>query len=280
MIMPTKPPTPYARLRALNIRTVHQYGRPYLLLQDSMRLSDKTLLVPQPLAMVLTYCDGRRNAQEMAHAFTQQYRIELSVRWVEELLVALDEAVMLENERADGVRAERLAAYRSAPFRPPALAGLSYPAASSDLWHLLQDYLEGAEQVEPRPVDWSRNIGLLSPHIDYPRGGAVYAQVWKRATQAAQEADLVVILGTDHYGSDPFTLTRQHYVTPYGLLPTAQGVVDELAQAIGEGAAFAGELRHLGEHSLELVAVWLHHIRERKPVEVAPILVGGFQLFL
>jgi hypothetical protein len=129
-------------------------------------------------------------------------------------------------------------------------------------------------------VDWSHPVGLLSPHIDYPRGGAVYAQIWKRAIQAAQEAELVILLGTDHYGSDPFTLTRQHYTTPYGRLPTAQGVVDELAQAIGEDAAFAGELRHVGEHSLELVAVWLHHMRAGNPVELAPILVGGFQHFV
>jgi AmmeMemoRadiSam system protein B len=120
---------------------------------------------------------------------------------------------------------------------------------------------------------------LLSPHIDYPRGGLVYAQVWERAAQAVQEADLVIIFGTDHYGSDPFTLTRQNYATPYGVLPTATAIVDELAAVIGEEAAYAGELRHRGEHSLELPTVWLHHLRDRRPVEIVPILVGGFHRF-
>ena len=94
-----------------------------------------------------------------------------------------------------------------------------------------------------------------------------------------QEADLVIIFATDHYGSDPFTLTRQNYATPYGILPTATAIVDQLAAALGEEAAFAGELRHRGEHSLELVTVWLHHLRNRRPVEIVPILCGGFHRF-
>jgi AmmeMemoRadiSam system protein B len=103
--------------------------------------------------------------------------------------------------------------------------------------------------------------------------------VWERAAQAVQEADLVIIFGTDHYGSDPFTLTRQNYATPYGVLPTATDIVDELAAILGEDTAFAGELRHRNEHSLELVAVWLHHVRQRRPVELVPILCGGFHRF-
>jgi MEMO1 family protein len=89
-----------------------------------------------------------------------------------------------------------------------------------------------------------------------------------------------VIFGTDHYGVDPFTLTRQNYATPYGVLPTSQPLVDALAAVIGQEAAFAGELRHRGEHSLELVAVWLHHLREGQPVEVAPVLVGGLHGYI
>lgn len=106
----------YPRLRMLTIRAVQQYGRPYLLLQDPARLTDKILLVPQPLALVLALCDGTRNAQQMAHAFTRQHGVKLAVHWVEELLAALDEAIMLENEWADRVHAERLGAIATPPF--------------------------------------------------------------------------------------------------------------------------------------------------------------------
>jgi AmmeMemoRadiSam system protein B len=121
----------------------------------------------------------------------------------------------------------------------------------------------------------------VSPHIDYARGGPVYAQVWRAAAEAARAADLAVILGTDHYGQDgSLTLTRQHYATPFGVLPTAGDVVDALAEALGEEAAFADELDHRSEHSIELAAVWLHHIREGQPCEIMPILCGSFRLFI
>jgi AmmeMemoRadiSam system protein B len=120
----------------------------------------------------------------------------------------------------------------------------------------------------------------LVPNIDYLCGGQVYAGVWKRAAQAVREADLVVIFGTDHHGSDPFTLTRQQYATPYGVLPTAHALINDLAGIIGEKAAFAGELRHRNEHSLELMAVWLHHLQGGQSVELAPILVGGLHHYI
>jgi AmmeMemoRadiSam system protein B len=99
--------------------------------------------------------------------------------------------------------------------------------------------------------------------------------VWDQAAEAAAEADLVILFGTDHYGNDPFTLTRQSYATPYGILPTPQNIVDHLVDVLGEEEAFAGELRHRNEHSLELVAVWLHHMRGGRPVELVPILCGS-----
>ncbi len=145
---------------------------------------------------------------------------------------------------------------------------------------MLQEYLENSDTAEDEEIDWSRPVGLLSPHIDYGRGGAVYAHAWKRVALAARQAELVILLGTDHYGGDLFTLTRQNYATPYGVLPTDVALVDQLASVIGEEAAFAGELRHRGEHSLELVAVWLHHMRAGRPVPVVPILTGSFHPFM
>lgn len=268
------------QLRPLDFRPHEYQGHQYLLVRDPSQLSEETLLIPQPLAMVLAYCDGTHSAAAMADAFQQDYGITIPLALVEELLTAMDEALFLENERTARARQSALAEYQQAPYRPPMLAGLSYPADERELWRLFQDYLEDCEMIEPHPVDWSRPVGLLSPHIDYGRGGPVYAQIWKRAAEAVRTADLVVILGTDHYGGDAFTLTRQHYATPYGTLPTALPLVESLAEVIGEEKAFAGELRHRREHSLELVAVWLHHMRGGEPVEIVPILVGGLHSYL
>jgi AmmeMemoRadiSam system protein B len=123
--------------------------------------------------------------------------------------------------------------------------------------------------------------GVVSPHIDFERGGPSYATTWKAAGQAARDADLVVMLGTDHQGeSGSITLTRQHYATPYGKLPTSVDLVDRIADALGEHACFDGELNHRSEHSVELSAVWLHHMREGAPVEFLPVLCGSYAGYL
>jgi AmmeMemoRadiSam system protein B len=91
---------------------------------------------------------------------------------------------------------------------------------------------------------------------------------------------LVLILGTDHNGSaGSLTLTRQHYATPYGILPTAVEVVDRLAETLGQQASFVQELHHRAEHSIELAAVWLHHMRGGAPCDLVPILCGSFHRY-
>jgi AmmeMemoRadiSam system protein B len=250
-----------------------------VLLRDPQQVAAQALLVPQALTPLLALCDGTHGVSQLATAFRRRTGLPIDLQQVEEVLQMLDHALMLDNDRYRAALAKMLANYQTAPCRPPALAGHAYPQEAPALWQQLQNYLEAAESIAPLAVDWSHPLGMLSPHIDYQRGGAVYGQVWKRMAQAAREAELVIIFGTDHYGSDPFTLTRQHYATPYGILPTDQPIVDALATVMGEEAAFVGELRHRTEHSLELVAVWLHHMRAGAPCAVVPILCGGFHRF-
>ncbi len=269
----------HPKLRPLDIRPITQENHPYILLRDPQQISERQLLVPQPLAAVLAYFDGHHAIDAMLAKFEAHYRMALPAGAVAHLIAALDEAAMLENDRTASRYAEALETYRRAPYRQPALAGAGYPNDRQALWRLLQEYLECSDVVEA-PIDWSQPVGLLSPHIDYPRGGNVYADVWKYAAQAAREAELVILLGTDHYGAELFTLTRQCYATPYGVLPTDTAIIDRLAAVLGQEEAFVGELRHRGEHSLELVAVWLHHMRAGEPLPVVPILTGSFHGFL
>jgi AmmeMemoRadiSam system protein B len=173
--------------------------------------------------------------------------------------------------------ARALTAYRDAACRPPASAGFSYPDDPEALEQLLDGYIAA---LPPGPEPDGEMRGLVSPHIDYARGGPIYAGVWKQAEKAARRADLVLLLGTDHNGSaGTVTLTRQHYATPYGVLPTAVDVVDRLAEALGPETSFAEELHHRAEHSIELAAVWLHHVRNGEPCELVPILCGSFHRY-
>jgi AmmeMemoRadiSam system protein B len=205
-----------------------------------------------------------------------RYGVRIADRELEAVLAALDGALLLENERGRQAREEATERYRAADYRQPILAGHSYPAEQGELAAMLDGYLDevGGEGTGVR------GRGLISPHIDYDRGGPVYAQVWGRSRAWVEEAELAIVLGTDHFGSiGGLTLTRQNYATPFGVLPTARGVVDAVAGVLGEETAYADELVHRGEHSIELAAVWLHHMRRSRPCAMVPILCGTFAEF-
>jgi MEMO1 family protein len=264
------------KLRPIDMTPLQYEGSAYLLLRDPLGLIETTLLIPQPMIPLLALCDGSRNPAALRAALAVRYGIVLSLDRIEESLRALDDAYLLENERSHQARELAQSAYRQAPFRPPASAGAAYPEEPQALAATLQGYLDQVNESSHSGHANGHVRGVISPHIDFERGGLVYAQVWSQAAEAVRNADLAVIFGTDHFSEGfPITLTRQNYATPFGVLPTDTKIVDTLAQVLGEEQAFAGELHHRREHSIELAAIWLHYIRNRQPIDMIPILTGS-----
>ena len=265
------------KLRDVDAQPIVRNGRAAILLRDPLQLTDRGVVIPQALAPLLMLCDGTREVGGLRAALALQFGVQIQEDLLVQAISALDDALLLDNERFAEALQRTVEAYRAAPFRAPALAGQSYPERADELAELLDGYLADVEDVTgPGGV-----VGLVSPHIDFARGGPTYAPVWGGAAVAIREAELVVILGTDHYGADgALTLTRQHYATPYGVLPTAQDAVDAVVEAIGEEIAFADELNHRTEHSIELAAVWLHHLRGGASCELLPVLCGSFGHFV
>ncbi len=269
------------RLRPLDIRPFVQDGQELLLLRDPLALADRSVVIPAAAAPILALCDGTRNPDEMQTALLAHFGVRVAPEGLAGLLAALDQTYLLENERTVEARARVLNAYRAAPFRAPALAGGAYPAEPAALAAQLDAYVAEGRARYPRPADLPAGHarGLVSPHIDYERGGPVYGAAWDQVKSAANAADLTIILGTDHSGGHgKLTLTRQHYATPFGVLPTASAIVDACAAAVS--APFEEELHHRNEHSIELAAVWLHYIRGGRPCEVVPVLCGSFGHFV
>jgi AmmeMemoRadiSam system protein B len=265
------------KLRPVEVRPLVDRDQPALMLRDPQAISDKVVVLPQALGPLLALCDGSRDVSELGEALLVHAGLRVTPDVIQRVIDRLDEALLLENDHFAQAYAEALRAYRAAPFRPPVLAGQSYPAKPAALRAMLEDYLAKVSTNGSNPGI----VGLVSPHIDYPRGGPVYASVWSQAAEAIRAADLAVIFGTDHSGgAGRLTLTRQNYATPYGTLPTAADVVDAVAAAIGEEAAFAEEVHHRQEHSIELAAVWLHHLRGGQPCRIVPILCGSFHHFV
>ena len=219
------------KLRSVEVRPFEDRGRPVFLLRDPLALSEKVAILPQALGPLLVLMDGSRNVSELHAALLVRAALQLSPEIIQHVVDQLDDALLLENDRSAQAYAETLQAYRTAPFRPPSLAGAGYPPDAAGLRGFLDDYLANPsvngtaqgtsssyipkltphpqrESPDPGEEDGQTEItGLVSPHIDYQRGGPIYAGVWERAASAVQAADLVIIFGTDHAGSVGRTLS-------------------------------------------------------------------------
>jgi hypothetical protein len=256
---------------------VHQ-GQQGILLTDPLGISERRLFVPTALAPLLPLIDGSRDLGALRIGFELRTGIPLSPSVIENLISELDISRFVDNALfAQAVRAAT-DEYRQAKSRLPIMAGISCPGDPQELAALLQEHL-GAMADTP---SWAADIkGIISPHIDFPRGGPVYGKAWATAAPAVKEAEVVVILGTDHNGGEgEITLTRQSYETPWGIVPTDQEVVDQIAALVGEDAVFGGELRHRGEHSVEAALIWAHYLMKARPCRVVPILCGSFESFI
>ena len=118
---------------------------------------------------------------------------------------------------------------------------------------------------------------MISPHIDPRRGGAAYAHGYAELL-TRERPELVVILGTSHFGVGPqlFTATRKDYATPLGVVRTDREFVERLAGRYKDGDLFEQELVHRNEHSIEFQELFLAWALGTIGYQVVPILVGSF----
>ena len=269
------------KLRPLDFQPVYYQNQQMWYLRDPLHLTDQQLIFPASMTPLLALLNGEQSIREIHASFCQHIGEAIDFTITVEALSRLDEACLLDNARSHEAKERILASYRAQPYRLPALANHGYPEDADELSAYLDEFGEANRFEEAG--SW-QGRGIVSPHIDYDRGGAVYAKVWQRAANALSDADLVLIFGTDHNGgAGTVTLTRKPYATPYGIMETDVDLIDKLAAVLTPEAAYAEELHHVREHSVELSAVWMHHMVRRRgysPPPMVPILVGSFHHFL
>jgi AmmeMemoRadiSam system protein B len=188
---------------------------------------------------------------------------------VTRLVEKLDDALFLE-----GPRFRRAV---DAPLREPRHVGC-YAAEPDALRRQLDGYFtapDGPGRPARRTPDGSLRAALI-PHIDYARGGVSYAWGYKDVFERT-DAALFVIVGTSHYSTHRFTLTRKDYATPLGVVRTDQDFIDRIERHYGDGLFDDELLAHLPEHSIELEVVFLQYLYENvRPIRIVPLVVGSF----
>jgi AmmeMemoRadiSam system protein B len=204
--------------------------------------------------------DGTATAAEVAAA------LHLSADAVAGLAAALDEAGLLDSPR--------LRARFAGPVREPTCVG-SYAEDPDELRAQLTR-LFTADGGPGLPGDTRPGANLravLTPHMDYGRGGVTYGHAFKELVENSA-ATVFVVVGTSHYSPARFTLSRQHFATPLGTVQTDTEYVDRVAAHYGDGA-FGDPLAHVPEHSIELEAVLLQFLLAgRRPFRIVPLLTG------
>ncbi|UCE97465.1 MAG: AmmeMemoRadiSam system protein B [Dehalococcoidia bacterium] len=266
------------KLRDIKLQPSMVRGQQGFVLSDPLEISQKTLFMPIYMSFLLSLLDGTRDIGTIKTGFELRIGRIIALSDLELLISRLDEALFLENENFFQRYQKAIDNYRSSKVRSSSLAGSSYPKDPNSLRENIQRYLDKVSDASHQEID--KVVALISPHIDYQRGATIYSKVWSKARKSLEQTELIVILGTDHVdGKGSITLTRQNYETPLGVIATDGDVVNELAGELGDDA-FANELNHRGEHSIELALVWLQFILGDKTCPVVPILCGSFFKFI
>jgi AmmeMemoRadiSam system protein B len=253
------------------LEAIQDEGDPdHIYLCDRLRLSHRPQRLSWREFSWIQMFNGRRTLREIqAEAIRQVHGELLTIDLFTTLVEKLDAALLLDTPRFR----ERL----ESPVREPACLGCyeAEPAALSHQLEALFTHPRGPGLPRKRRSDGKLRAALI-PHIDYQRGGVSFAWGFKEVFEHT-EASLFVIIGTSHYSSERYTLTRKDFKTPLGIVPADQQYIDRLVGHYGHGL-FADEAAHLPEHSIELEVVFLQYLyASHRPIRIVPLLVGTFQ---
>jgi MEMO1 family protein len=264
-------------LRPLSAQRLDHQGQAFAVLQDPLGVfSSPILLALDTFVHVCRHFDGRNSLAEILTRVEQETGQLISREALERLVTELDQAMVLEGPAFARFRAS----FQEAMVRPAALAGRSYTAGDAALRTQLAQYFasdRGAGQPPRRTNGSSRRLrGVLSPHIDYHRGGPVYTRSYQQILEQS-DIDTFVILGVAHqFCRRRFVLTLKDFETPLGTVPTNRDYVRRIAEAAGN-EFFDDELVHRAEHSIEFQAVFLQYLLgQERAFSIVPILVGSF----
>jgi MEMO1 family protein len=274
-------------IRPVEAFPMEQQDQTLICLRDPSGLAPEPIMLGMGAYFLVTLFDGSNSTLDLQAAFSHRFGEVIPSEKIRELVTALDRAHFLDSpafaERVRSVREE----FRQSPSRAAALAGLCYETEPSRLRAEIESFFERPNApgrgalAAPAPSVATRGLaGLIAPHIDPRRGAAAYAWAYNELRRH-QHPELIVILGTSHYGAGPelFSATRKDYLTPLGAVPTDRGFVERLAARYAGargGDLFADEMLHRNEHSIEFQTLFLAWALGVDGYQVAPILVSSF----
>jgi AmmeMemoRadiSam system protein B len=262
------------RLRPLEAFPVEQDGRSGIALRDPSGFTDAVLVVQPPLLDVISLFDGDHSLLDIQAVFMRRYGEILPRDRLEQIVSQLDEHGFLESPGFARRREAVEAAFRASPVRPAVHAGGAYAGEPDALRAQITGFFNHPEGPGAEgPGGGGAPAGIIAPHIDFHRGGPVYAWAYRELERSP--ADLFVILGTCHGGmAHPFALTLKPFATPLGEAPVDLEVAEALSRRYGPDL-LASEGAHRAEHSIEFQVVFLRYLLGgRREFTILPVLAS------
>jgi hypothetical protein len=289
MPLPARP-----RVRSLELVPLANGQAGMFALRDPYGIAG-TVALPAGAALLVTLMTGERTLGDLRREFERRMGQSLTLDEVRQIVEQLDTMYFLDNERFAAHEAALVAEYQSLETRPAAHAGEAYrreaPALREQLGGLFTCEEgpgllpgEGTSASRFAGSDAGRLCGIMSPHIDFRRGGAAFAWAYDRVV-AESDAEVFVILGTAHTPlAGLFSVSSKDFATPLGTARTDREFIAALSRRLkgrSRERVFEDELPHRHEHSIEFQAVMLQYVLGgRRDYSIVPILVGSFHPFV
>ncbi len=235
-----------------------------IMLRDPTGIADGILTLSPATLFIAAMMDGVHAPEEIQARFTMRFGQMLFSDELERLIGQLDEAGFLESPAFAARRTKLIETYRKASVRPLRdAASLSGGGQSLDL------FIDG--MMADSPAGRDRIVGLVAPHLDYPRGAACYGRAYRDLSRRT-DARRFVILGTNHFGETAAVVgTRKDFETPWGVVRHDGEFMAELDRRCGVDLC-EGEIDHAREHSIELQVVLLRRVLGDREFTIVPFL--------
>jgi len=226
---------------------VQKDGKQFVALRDPSMLSNQTMVVPPQVLQVLQFFRGEEDIDAMSR------RTKIDAAQLKALAEGLDRVGLLWGptyERLEAALKEQINARGALPVGASGMLGQDAAKARAQIERWLSETDD--PEIEQAVV------GIVAPHLDYPRGWPNYAAAY-RCLERVERPTRVVVLGTNHFGvGDGAITTRWGFDSPLGRNGPDAALVEALVSRVGE-AVVVDQVDHVREHSVQLHMPWIHH---------------------
>ncbi len=152
-------------------------------------------------------------------------------------------------------------------IRPPAVAGMFYPAEAADLQEEIHRHMDAAD-----PPALSSVCAVVAPHAGYAYSGPVAGYAYKLLSSQTKRPRRILLLGPAHRAWFPGVAIADvdGFRTPLGIQPVDRAYAHELAEAERIFSAITSP--HTPEHCLEVQIPFIHAVFPEVPI--VPMLFG------